>query len=711
MLLKTMREVPTSGTLRRAVPAKEPPFKSGRTSHFFHPLLARWALGVILGLFLLLFRVPPLPAGVNLSGAHTLADLSLEELMDLPVVGASKYPQKLREAPASVTIITREDIKRYGYRTLADILRSVPGFFVTDDRNYQYLGIRGFNRPGDYNSRFLLLLDGHRLNDPIYQMAPIGRDFPLDVDLIDRVEVIRGPSFALYGSGAFFAVINVITLKGADLKGVEVSGAAGSFLAHQGRLSYGRRLQNGLEMMVSGSYFNSFGADRLYFPAFDRPDRHNGLASHCDYEMAYSFFTKLAYRNLSLTAAYGSRTKGIPTGSFNTTFNDSRNKTLDTSGFLDLKYERTWPSDWGLLARLSYNFNTYDGYYWYTKDDAPFKEVLNRDLGRSQWLGGELHLTKKVLERHKFIVGGEFQQYLDMLQKNYDASPWRQYLNDRRQGNLWALFAQGELVLTPKLRLFAGVRFDHYSACGGTVNPKAALVFQPLPATTLKLLYNEGFRAPNAMELYYQDGGYSTKANPHLKPEKIRALEAVWEQKLTSHWVLKTSGFYYRVEGLVTQVVDPADGLAVFRNFKNVEAYGLEAELNGRWRFLDGRLSYSFQQVRDLETGQVLNNCPNHLAKLHLLAPLYRDKLLAGLEMLFTSPRRTLAGGKVGAQWLTNLTLMTRNLVKGLEVSASIYNLFNQKYYDPGSLDHLSSGLKRIPQDGLTFRIKATYNF
>ena len=121
------------------------------------------------------------------------------------------------EAPASVTIINKDEIKKYGYRNLADILRSVRGFFVTNDRNYQYLGVRGFNRPGDYNTRILLLVDGHRLNDGLYDQAPIGYDFPVDIDLIDRVEVIRGPSSSIYGTNAFFAVVNVITRNGREL--------------------------------------------------------------------------------------------------------------------------------------------------------------------------------------------------------------------------------------------------------------------------------------------------------------------------------------------------------------------------------------------------------------------------------------------------------------------------------------------------------------
>jgi len=148
---------------------------------------------------------------------------------DIPsVYSASKYEQKVTEAPSKVSIVTAEEIQRYGYQTLADILRSLPGFYTTYDRNYDYIGVRGFGIPGDYDTRLLLLVDGHRINDNVYDSLYSDRGFILDVDLIDRVELVRGPSSSLYGSSAFFGIVNVITKKGRDLNGTEVSAAAGS---------------------------------------------------------------------------------------------------------------------------------------------------------------------------------------------------------------------------------------------------------------------------------------------------------------------------------------------------------------------------------------------------------------------------------------------------------------------------------------------------
>ncbi len=112
------------------------------------------------------------------------------------VVGASKYEQKTTEAPSSISIIPRDDLRRYGHRTLADALQSLQGFHVSNDRNYSFLGPRGIDL-GDFNSRTLLLVDGHRVNNNLTDGAALGSEFILDLDLVERVEVIRGPGSVL----------------------------------------------------------------------------------------------------------------------------------------------------------------------------------------------------------------------------------------------------------------------------------------------------------------------------------------------------------------------------------------------------------------------------------------------------------------------------------------------------------------------------------
>ena len=624
--------------------------------------------------------------------------------MDIPVYGASRYEQKEKNVPASVTIVTKNEIKKFGYRTLAEILQSVPGFFLNYDRNYHYLGVRGFSLPGDYNTRILLLVDGHRLNDSVYTTAPVGTDFPVDVDLIERVEVLKGPGSVMYGANAFFAVVNVITRNGREVKGLEVSPEIGLY-TYKGRVSYGNRWNNGLEILQSGSFFDS-RRERRY------PVSGLGVAFDGDYDRFFSSFTKLSYQDFTFTGVFHSRKKGIPTGAWGTVFNDKDNQTTDNWAFADLKYERQFPRDWGLLARLYFDYYGYHGTYVYDYADfgeSPFL-VKNQDSATSMRWGGEVQLTKKLWERHKLVFGGEFYHNFVTNQGNYDESPFYQYSDDRRSSQVIAFYGQDEFSIRKNLIFYAGVRYDHYSTVGGTLNPRLALIYQPFQSTNLKLLYGTAFRPPNAYEFYYRDG-LTQRGNPDLKPEKIQTFELIWEQQLTKNWRLKTSGFYNQISDLILQNTD-ADGLIFFDNAGKVDAKGLEVELAGKWKkYLEGRLSYTLQEAKDHQTGLLLANVPKHLVKANLIFPLYQDKIFAGVETLYSSNRIALSGKEISGYTTTNLTLFSKNIIPKLEFSASIYNLFNQKYYYAGAEEHLSVGVDRLRQDGINFRLKLQYTF
>lgn len=300
-----------------------------------------------------------------------LADLSLAELLQVKVdtvYAASKFVQEVGQAPASVSIVTAAEIRAHGYRTLAEVLRSVRGFFVTNDRNYSYLGVRGFSRPGDYNSRVLVLVNGHRLNDTIYESALLGTEAPLDAALFDRVEVVRGPSSSLYGTSAFFAVVNVITRPGRSLAGVEVEGDVGSRELRSGRLTAGGQAR-GLEGLVSVSAMDAAGNRRLYYPEYVSPES-DGIARNADADRSVSVFGTLTGHGAQLQGGFGSRRKVVPTGAFDTIFNDARTATEDARGFLNLQLTRAIQTRTTLRVSASFDTYAYDGTYAY--EDGPF---------------------------------------------------------------------------------------------------------------------------------------------------------------------------------------------------------------------------------------------------------------------------------------------------------------------------------------------------
>lgn len=637
-----------------------------------------------------------------------LKQLSLEDLGAVEiqtVYGASKHEQTLSEAPSPVTIVTADEIKKAGYRTLAEILNSVGGFYVTYDRSYTVLGMRGVNRPGDFGGRILLMVDGHHLNDPVYDSAFGGTEFPLDVDLIERVEIIRGPGSSLYGDNAFFAVINVITRRGRAVNGPEASFSAGSYDTYTGRASYGKHFTNGLELLLSGTLLESEGHDWLSFPEFSTVN--GGNARGIDGQSVKQAFASLSYGDFSLQGLFGHRHKDLPTAAYGAVFNDPRLFIVDERAFADLKYEHEFGGEWQVLARA------YFDHYRFAEDTpvpdllVPGQVVLNHDDALARWYGLEAQISRQFFERHRVTLGGEARWEEVVNQKNFDRDPPQTYLDANNPITTLSLYLQDEFAVLTNLTLNAGVRYDHVGSFGSTVNPRAGLIYRPWAPTTFKLLYGEAFRAPNAYERGYEVPGFS--ANPSLGPETIRSYQFVWEQQIGPHLQTSVTPFYNDIHSLIDEVTDPLTLNEQFINQAAVDVWGAEIEVRGHWAHgLRTRASYTFAQATDTQSGQWLNNSPTHLAKFSLAVPLYREKIYLSPELVAMSRRSTGQGNLVRGFALANLTLFSHDLLPRLEFSGSIYNVFDTKYRDPVSPDFVQDSLE---QDGRTFRLKLTYRF
>ena len=188
----------------------------------------------------LLLGMTVLAGAQNQSG--DLTDLTLEQLQAVKISSASLHDQHLEDAPASITVVTAEEIRRFGYRTLAEALSWVRGFYATSDYSYDAIGIRGFSLPG-YEMRYVVMINGHNLAENIVESTFVGNDFPLDLDLVDRIEIVRGSSSALYGSNATLATINVITKRPRDFHGTAVRMETGS-LGDQNRSQHSGRARS-----------------------------------------------------------------------------------------------------------------------------------------------------------------------------------------------------------------------------------------------------------------------------------------------------------------------------------------------------------------------------------------------------------------------------------------------------------------------------------
>ena len=209
----------------------------------------------------------PTPALPDDPTPPDLTALTLEQLLDLHVEAAALHPQTLEDAPASVTILTAEDLRKYGYRTLGEALASVRGFYGSYDRSYHSIGVRGFNLPGDYASRFLIMVNGHNMADHIFDsMLWFGVDFPIEMSLIKQIEIIRGPSSALYGSNGIFATINIVTKTPEQAGPPALITDAGSYGEKKAQIMVAEPLGKHASFLFSGSVFNNAGESPSVFP-------------------------------------------------------------------------------------------------------------------------------------------------------------------------------------------------------------------------------------------------------------------------------------------------------------------------------------------------------------------------------------------------------------------------------------------------------------
>jgi iron complex outermembrane receptor protein len=631
----------------------------------------------------------------------TLPDLSLEDLMKLDagqVYGASERLQPVTEAPASVSFITADEIARYGYRTLADILRGVRGMYVTDDRNFSLIGARGFAKPGDYNSRILLLVNGHRVNDNVFGQAEIGAEFGLDPAMFERVEIIRGPASSLYGDSAFFAVVNVITRNGASLGGGSVTLEAGTLGTQLMRASVGQRLANGVDVALSGTLERSSGVGRLFFPAFNSPATNNGVAEGLDGQGIGQFYGHLAFKDLTVTAAYGSRRRVVPTASFGTLFNAQapQEQTTDRHTLVDAQYGGSFGGT-GVTLRASFDRFSYDGVYPFEQDSPLTLLALNGVVG-TRWSAGA-GLTRAFRGGQVVRAGVEFIDNMRQDQITRFIEDPVPVLDFRDSSTQHAFYVQDEIKLSRWFIINAGLRYDAYTEFS-RVTPRAALIFLPSSAQSFKYLYGNAFRAPNEYELNTFDFGEQVR---NLRPESIDTHEAVWERYVNDWLRTSVSTYWYKADHLITLIPDPSTPLgASFINQGEVRAKGLELEAQMRLRGESRALvSYSLQSAVDQETKTELPNSPRHVAKARMSLPGPTHLSIVSVEAQYLSSRQSVSGARVPGSAIANVTVI-QPLGRDFELFGSVRNVFDAQYGDPASSQHREDV---IPQNGRTARI------
>jgi iron complex outermembrane receptor protein len=626
----------------------------------------------------------------------------LDELLNTPVSTGAKYAQDIRQVSGSVSIVTAEDIQRFGYHTLEDVLQSMAGIYTSYDRNYAQVGARGFSRPTDYNNRVLLLMDGHSTNESIWGLAMLGEDMVLDLRAVDRIEVIRGPASVLYGTGAMFAVINVITKSGSAFQGARFEVGGGNYGRQSATAGGGLALGSRGAVAMSAMVENRDGRD-VYFPEFDAPATHNGIAHNLDYQRRAGGLFSAKLGDLSLHSQYTYRLKGIPTASYGQIFNDPLSLVHDTRGYLELKYDHDLSAVQHLTVRTYYDNYYYDGTY-------PFSGDLFVEQASNRILGAEAAFRWDPVPRNRVTAGAEYRWNARTKFETWDQGV-RSFVLDE-SFSVVSLYLQDDFQVLDNLSLLMGARHDESSIAGGATTPRIAMIYHPKPGTTLKVMYGRAFRAPSLYESALPATG------EQLKAEHLTMAELIWMQRLGRKVLLTSSLYRYDVDGLI-EVVSDVGGRLNYSNLGEARALGIETTLDVRpARRLHGYLNYSIGRAVDHTTGIQLTNSPDHLLKAGLGAEV-TSRVSAAAELRYESGRRTVQATRTDPFLIANLNLDIHpfgrtgvpggvGLFDGFNAALRVTNVFDTKYAYPGGTEHVQAG---IEQDGRGVMVRLGYEF
>ena len=634
------------------------------------------------------------------SAAGELTGMSLEDLMAVNVVGASRYAQTQREVAAAVSVITRDEIKAFGWRTIDEALASLPGIFTTYDRQYSFLGVRGFGTPGDYTTRVLIAINGNRFNEPLYDGGPTGRTLPLDMSLIERIEFIPGPGGAIYGQNAMLGVVNIVTRTGQTVDGSEVAVSYRWPLAERtARATWGKLLDNDLEVLVSMSGLVSRGEDHFYdFGAAGV----RGTARGMDGERDADFNALLSRGPWKLEFMSGDRRKDDPTAAFMSDPLRDGQKQRDRYTGAQLQYRDQIGDDLTLSARLYGTDYRYEGRFFY--DGAPYGYT-----SVSEQRGIELQLISTAFAGHTLSFGAEYRNEGRIDQYVHDLTDRANDTAIERDGYRAGLYVQDEWRLSDTLSSTAGLRVDRNRDGDIELSPRLGLIWAARPDTTLKALLGRAHREPNAYERDYEEDG-TQAANPNLDGESIDTVELVIDHAATDQLHLRAALYRWQIEDMIRLGEDPVSGLPQFQSAGRARAKGIELSASQSWR-TGARLRTSLAlQKLDAEYGDKVENSPEVLAKFNFSTPIPHTSLRLGYELRHDGSRYNGVGDRIPGYWLSNLHLVAERWAKGLEVSLTVLNLFDREYAHPSAIPRLN-WQRDIEQDGRSVRLGLEYRF
>jgi len=591
----------------------------------------------------------------------------LDLYKDLPVVvAAGKREQTQREAAASVSVITDQDIQLYGFQSLADALRTQRGFYLDTDGLNWFVGLRGFMRPDQWNAGFVVLVDGRPTRDMIYDQTHIDQDFVVPMEAVQQIEVIRGPGSALYGGDAVFATVNVVTKNGADIDGVQANVEGGTQWTARANALFGFETHDGWDIMGDASGYTSQGDNHIQFPGVGGPDFNDGSIVNSDYSGVYSGFLKIKKGEFSATFDSEKRDQDNDDATYLAEFfNPGSMQEARTNATFKIDHEIS--SDQQIHAMAYYGDYDYQQHWAYDLADDTYTST-----SYDNWIGEEVDYDWQTTEHFHLLAGANATQALGTHEEDFTSNTGI-VLDNSESYNDAGIFAEGEDKLTSWLDLTVGGRVDQIQRVGTSVSPRFAAVLTPTSQDTLKLLYGRAFRPPNIYEMFYSSPGSNTP-NPTLNPEICDTYEAVWEREYKDGWRSTLDGYIWQLHSAINDVALP-NGSLQYQNVGTDVARGLEAELEKKLKTgADFRLYGSVDRAE--RDGDGLTHSPQWIVGISTAIPVFNERTFLSIAPQVVGGQTSDLGQVTHPTFITNIVLTARQVEKGLDVQIGLYNLF-----------------------------------
>ncbi len=580
------------------------------------------------------------------------------------VISASRIKDNIKKTPANVTVIQAEQIEAMGAENIYDILKVVPGIDVSQGNVYtDRVSVSGIQTW--FSEKVLFLLDGHSLNADYLNGGATSAYKEIPVELIKRVEVVTGPSSALYGENAFMALVNIITKKAEDIDGTVVTLKGGSNEAATLNLHYGKKYD---ELAVTANINSKTENEKIFVQSQNKetnPDT-NSFNAYLSLVHDYGFYFMGNFNNTKDKSKYG--LQGV--------LNDIDHSKKETT-LLEAGYKSSLNKKLDIHARVYYDKFDVDN-IWY----MPYDNEILEYLYTTKKIGSELLLT--YFGENFSLVSGisyEKQSIKDPYQGELNGAKKPDFI-DEVDREVKALFSELLYDVNDDLRINIGIRYDHYSDFGSTLSPRIGSTYSLNKTNTLKLMYGEAFRAPTFAELYNKNNP-TFVGNQDLKPETIRTTEITLINNDLDNTELSFTLFNSDIKDLI--LVD-ASNENKYMNTGKIRTKGTKIEL--KYKLYRGSYvlaNYSYQDAQNKTTNEDMPDVSKHLgyAALNYRTAkdynLYIDANYRGEQTRSSGSYRA----AIKSATIVNATLNIRDIfVDDMKMKLSINNLFDKTTYD-----------------------------